>query len=60
MMVNEYERDAVSDIIIIIDSRSVSETGPVSRNSLVYSTRVTKSVSVLLIKKRLCRPGGLQ
>ena len=27
MMVNEYERDAVSDIILIIDSRSVSETG---------------------------------
>ena len=34
MMVNEFERDAVSDIILIIDSRSVAETGPVSRNSL--------------------------
>ena len=38
-MVNERERDAVSDVIIIIDSRAVSETGPVSRNALVYSTR---------------------
>ena len=38
MMVNEYERDAVSDIILIIDSRSVSETGPVSRNSCLLYT----------------------
>ena len=35
MMVNEFEKDAVSDIIIIVDSRKISETGPVSRNSLV-------------------------
>ena len=28
LMVNERERDAVSDIIIIVDSRSVAETGP--------------------------------
>ena len=33
MMVNEFERDAVSDIILIVDSRSFSATGPVSRNS---------------------------
>ena len=39
LMVNELERDAVSDIILIVDSRAVSETGPVSRNALVYSTR---------------------
>ena len=32
MMVNEFERDAVSDVIILVDSRAVSETGPVSRN----------------------------
>ena len=35
-MVNERERDAVSDVIIIVDSRAVAETGPVSRNALVY------------------------
>ena len=35
MMVNEFERDAVSDVVLIVDSRQVSETGPVSRNSLV-------------------------
>ena len=29
MMVNEFERDAVSDVIILVDSRAVSETGPV-------------------------------
>ena len=52
MMVNEYERDAVSDIIIIIDSRSVSETGPVSRNSLVYSTRAAASLSQYFLSRR--------
>ena len=40
LMVNERERDAVSDVIIIIDSRAVSETGPVSRNALVTSSFV--------------------
>ena len=30
-MVNERERDAVSDVIIIVDSRAVAETGPVSK-----------------------------
>jgi len=52
MMVNEYERDAVSDIILIIDSRSVSETGPVSRNSLVYSTRAAASLSQYFLSRR--------
>ena len=36
LMVNERERDAVSDIIIIVDSRAVAETGPVSRLSLIH------------------------
>ena len=44
LMVNERERDAVSDIILIVDSRAVSETGPVSRNALVYSTRAAASL----------------
>jgi len=52
MMVNEYERDAVSDIILIIDSRSVSETGPVSRNSLVYSTRAAASLAQYFLSRR--------
>jgi len=52
MMVNEYERDAVSDIILIIDSRGVSETGPVSRNSLVYSTRAAASLSQYFLSRR--------
>jgi uncharacterized protein (DUF58 family) len=52
MMVNEFERDAVSDIILIIDSRSVSETGPVSRNSLVYSTRAAASLAQFFLSRR--------
>jgi len=52
MMVNEFERDAVSDIILIIDSRSVSETGPVSRNSLVYSTRAAASLAQYFLSRR--------
>ncbi len=52
MMVNEFERDAVSDIIIIVDSRAVSETGPVSRNSLVYSTRAAASLAQFFLSRR--------
>ncbi|MDP7388028.1 MAG: DUF58 domain-containing protein [Candidatus Thalassarchaeaceae archaeon] len=52
MMVNEYERDAVSDIILIVDSRSMSETGPVSRNSLVYSTRAAASLAQHFLARR--------
>jgi len=52
LMVNERERDAVSDIIIIVDSRSVSETGPVSRNALVYSTRAAASLAKFFLSRR--------
>ena len=52
MMVNEFERDAVSDIILIVDSRSVAETGPVSRNSLVYSTRAAASLAQYFLSRR--------
>jgi len=52
MMVNEFERDAVSDIILIVDSRKISETGPVSRNSLVYSTRAAASLSQHFLSRR--------
>jgi uncharacterized protein (DUF58 family) len=51
-MVNERERDAVSDIIIIVDSRSVVETGPVSRNALVYSTRAAASLAKYFLGRR--------
>ena len=52
MMVNERERDAVSDIILILDSRAVSETGPVSRNSLVYGTRAAASLASFFLSRR--------
>ena len=52
LMVNERESDAVSDIIIIVDSRSVAETGPVSRNALVYSTRAAASLAKYFLSRR--------
>ena len=52
LMVNERERDAVSDIILIVDSRAVSETGPVSRNALVYSTRAAASLAQYFLGRR--------
>ena len=52
MMVNEFERDAVSDVILIVDSRAVCETGPVSRNSLVFSTRAAASLSQYFLSRR--------
>ena len=52
LMVNERERDAVSDVIIIVDSRAVAETGPVSRNALVYSTRAAASLAKFFLGRR--------
>lgn len=52
LMINERERDAVSDIILIIDSRAVAETGPVSRNALVYSTRAGASLAKYFLSRR--------
>ena len=52
LMINERERDAVSDIILIVDSRSVAETGPVSRNALVYSTRAAASLAKYFLSRR--------
>ena len=51
LMVNEL-RDAVSDIILLVDSRAVAETGPVSRDSLVYSTRAAASLSQYFLSRR--------
>ena len=50
-MVNERERDAVSDVIPIVDGRAVVETGPVSRNALVYSTRAAASLAKYFLKQ---------
>ena len=52
LQINERERDAVSDIILIVDSRSVAETGPVSRNALVYSTRAAASLTKYFLSRR--------
>ena len=52
LMDNERERDAVSDIILIIDGRSVAETGPVSRNSLVNATRAAASLAKYFLSRR--------
>ncbi len=37
---------------MIIDSRNVAETGPVSRNSLVYSTRAAASLAQYFLSRR--------
>ncbi len=52
LMVNERERDAVSDVILIVDGRAVAETGPVSRNALVYSTRAAASLAKYFLGRR--------
>ena len=52
LMVNERERDAVSDVILIVDSRAITETGPVSRNALVYSTRGAASLAKYFLARR--------
>ena len=48
-MVNERERDAVSDIIIIVDSRAIMRQ---DQYPLVYSTRAAASLAKYFLSRR--------
>ena len=41
-----------ADVILIVDGRAVAETGPVSRNALVYSTRAAASLAKYFLGRR--------
>lgn len=52
LMVNEREREAISDITIILDSRTNSNIGFISKNPLLYSARATAALVSYFLKRR--------
>jgi len=52
LLVNEKEREAVSDIMIIIDARDISGVGTDGKNALLYSTRAAATLANFFLKRR--------
>ncbi|MDG6225456.1 MAG: DUF58 domain-containing protein [Candidatus Thermoplasmatota archaeon] len=49
LLVNQYEAETVTDVILFIDSRNVSRAGPIRDNPLERSIRFCASMSSVLI-----------
>ena len=52
LMVNDYEKEALSDIVIIIDAREVGNCGTVSCNPLEYGVKGASSLARYFIYRR--------
>lgn len=52
LMVNEREREAISDITIVLDSRAIASIGQVSNNPLLWGARAAASLSTMFLKRR--------
>jgi len=52
LLVNEHEREAVSDIIIIVDSREVMAYGSEAENALMYGCRAAATMANFFLKRR--------
>lgn len=52
LLVNEKEREAVSDIMIVVDAREASGTGTDGKNSLLYATRAAATLANYFLKRR--------
>jgi uncharacterized protein (DUF58 family) len=52
LMVNDYEKEALSDVIIIIDAREVGNCGTVSCNPLEYAVKGAASLARYFIFRR--------
>jgi uncharacterized protein (DUF58 family) len=52
LLVNEHEREAVSDIVIILDSREVSAYGTEADNALMFGARAAGTMANFFLKRR--------
>jgi len=52
LLVNEKEREAVSDIVIMLDARATSATGTIGHNALIYGSRAAATLTSFFIKRR--------
>jgi uncharacterized protein (DUF58 family) len=52
LLVNEKEREAVADIVIMLDARATSGTGTLGHNALIYGSRAAATLTNFFIKRR--------
>jgi len=52
LMVNEYEKENICDVFIILDSRSVNAIGTPEENALEFNIKVALNISEYLINNR--------
>jgi uncharacterized protein (DUF58 family) len=52
LLVNEHERESVSDITLVFDSRSVSNYGMISDNANLYGARAAATLANFFLKRR--------
>ena len=52
LMVNQFEREDISDVMIILDAREITGTGTVLRNPLNYSCRAVASLVSFFLRSR--------
>jgi uncharacterized protein (DUF58 family) len=52
IMVNEFEIDSTTDVIIILDSREIENIGALKHNSLEYSIKAAVALASHYLKKR--------
>ena len=52
LMVNQFEREDISDIMLVLDAREISGTGTILRNPLNYSCRAAASLTSFFLRAR--------
>ena len=52
LMVNQFEREDISDIMFVLDAREISGTGTILRNPLHYSCRAAASLTSFFLRAR--------
>jgi uncharacterized protein (DUF58 family) len=52
LLVNEHERESVSDITLVFDSRGVSRYGMISDNANLYGARAAATLANFFLKRR--------
>ncbi len=52
LMVNQFEREDISDVMFVLDAREISGTGTILRNPLNYSCRAAASLTSFFLRAR--------
>ena len=52
LMVNQFEREDISDLMLVLDAREISGTGTILRNPLNYSCRAAASLTSFFLRSR--------